>query len=86
MVAAIDFKMAFDSTQHEALWNSFRNHSVSENTFCVLKNCALVKRATALTDVESDDSGTLADQLGSPISNGERHWNLERKGLGHQTE
>ena len=30
-VAAIVFKKAFDSVQHEAIWRSFRNHS----------NCAL---------------------------------------------
>ena len=39
-VAAIDFKKAFDSIQHDAIWRSLRNHSVSEQ-FDLLKNCTL---------------------------------------------
>ena len=31
-VAAIDFKKAIDSMQHEAIWNSLRKHS-SSSTF-----------------------------------------------------
>ena len=40
-VAAIDFKKAFDS-QHAAIWRCLRNHSVSEQYICVLKNCPLI--------------------------------------------
>ena len=36
-VAAIDFKKAFDSLQHEAIWRSLRNHSFSEQYTCLLK-------------------------------------------------
>ena len=36
-VAAIDFKKAFDSIQHEAIWKSLRNHSVSEQYISLLK-------------------------------------------------
>ena len=34
-VAAIDFKKAFDSTQHEAIFRSLRNHSTSEQYNCL---------------------------------------------------
>ena len=26
----VDFKKAFDSMQHDAIWSSLRNHSISE--------------------------------------------------------
>ena len=37
-VAATDIKKALDSVQHEAIWRSLRNQSISEH----LKNCTLI--------------------------------------------
>ena len=36
-VAAIDVKKAFDSIQHEDIWNSLRKYSISEQYICLLK-------------------------------------------------
>ena len=56
---------------------------------------ATATRATVLTDVDSDEFGLARGtkqseqpsfQLGSSISNGEGHWDLERERLAHQTE
>ena len=52
---AIDFNKAFDSFQHEATWNSLRNHSISEQYICFLTKQNTDQRATVLTDVESDE-------------------------------
>ena len=41
-VAAIDLTKAFDSFQHAAIWGSLRNHSVTEQYICLLKNCTLI--------------------------------------------
>ena len=79
-MAAIDFKKAFDSMQREAIWRSLRNHR-SANEHLLLEKLYTDQRATVLTDVEQSPH-----QLSSPFSNGERHWNLECKVLGHQTE
>ena len=86
-VAAIDFKKAFDSTQHDAIWRSLRNHFISEEYICLVR--------TVLTDFESDEfevaRGTkqcdllrsLLSTRFTPLSNGEGHWYLENdKGLG----
>ena len=50
-VAAIDFKKAFDSTQHETIWNSLRKHSISVKYSCLLRKLSSDQRATVLTDV-----------------------------------
>ena len=47
--AAIDFKKAFDSIQHEAVWNFLGNHTIS------LKKLDTDQRAIVLTDVESHE-------------------------------
>ena len=61
----------FDSTQHGAIWRSLRNHSVSEQYICLLKKLYADKRATVLTDVESDEfeiaSGTKQGDLVSSL-------------------
>ena len=84
-VAAIDFQKAFDSTQHDAIWSSsLRNHSISEQYLCLLRKLYVGQRATVVTDVESGEFGIARGtskvifkqssfQLGSAISNGERH-------------
>ena len=81
-VAAIDFKKAFDSFQHEAIRNSLRKHSISEQYNCLPKKLYTDQRATVLTDVESDEfnhrswdkTRRLLErsplQLGSPICDG----------------
>ena len=67
-MAAIDFKKAFNSTQHEAIWRSIRNHSVSEQYICILKKIAH-QRATVLTDVERDKFGIArGTKQGDPLS------------------
>ena len=43
-VAAINFKKAFDFLQRAAIWRSLRNHSVSEQNICLLKNVHCSKR------------------------------------------
>ena len=97
-VAAIDFQKPFDSIQHDAIRKSLRNHSTSEQYICLLKKLYADQRATVWTDVESiefeiarrakqrDPESSFSIQFVSPISNGEGHWYLERKGLGHQIE
>ena len=97
-VAAVDFKKAFDSIQHDAIWSSLRNHSISEQHICLLRKLSADQRATLLTDVESDDfriaRGTkqgdssnslfLNSVLQSPVEKDNETWN--EKGLGHQNE
>ena len=68
-VAAIDFQKAFDSIQHDAIWRSLRNHSVSEQYICLLKKLHADLRATVLTDVESDEYGIArGTKQGDPLS------------------
>ena len=68
-VAAIGFEKAFDSIQHERIWKALRNHSVSEQYVCFLKNLYTDLRATALTDVESDKFGIArVTKQGDPLS------------------
>ena len=50
-VAAIGFKLAFDSIQHEAIWRSPRNHSLSEQYVCFLEKLFTDQRATVLTQL-----------------------------------
>ena len=86
-VVAIVFQKAFDSIQHDAMWRSLRHFSISEQYICLLKKLYADQRATVLTDWNKGrwSFEQPSFQLGSSISNGERHWDLERKGLGHQT-
>ena len=51
-----DLRKAFDSIQHEAIWRSLSNHSVSEQYICLL-NLYTDPRATVVSDVESDETG-----------------------------
>ena len=86
-VAAIDFKEAFDWTQHEAIWRSLRNHSDSEQYICFLKKFFTDHRATALTVVESDEFSIARGQNKATlwaVSSSTRFSNQEwRKTLKH---
>ena len=57
-----------------------------EQYICLLKKLYADQRATVLTDWNKArwSCEQPSFQLGSSISHGERHWDLERKGLGHQ--
>ena len=88
-VAAIDIQMAFDPTQHDAIWRSLRNRSVSEQYICLLKELYADQRSIVLKNMKNDEFGIACGrQQGEPLScflfntvlqssNGERHWDLE---------
>ena len=82
----------FDDT----IWTSLRNDSIVEQYICLLKKLYADQHASILTNAESKELEITHDtkqddplsrqpsvQFSLPISNGERHWYVEREGLWH---
>ena len=84
-VAAIDFKKAFGSIQHESIWRSLRNHSVAPDVesdeFGVARGTkqgdtlsSLFFNSVLQSAMEKDVGTWTANGLGIKLSDEERDW------------
>ena len=63
-VATVDFQKVFHSIQHEGIWRSIKNHSISKPYISLLTKHCDDQCATVLTDVESTISRELEARSG----------------------